>query len=121
MADIENEILMFCWPCILANDQIDAQIFKTLIRILYMYMFWAISCSSSEGEVVLTRHLVSSLSVSDRSVHTLRNNWSDDSSDQLFLNLCTERSLTESDDTRCRVNTTSPSEDEQDIAQNMYM
>jgi hypothetical protein len=38
-----------------------------------------------------------------------------------FLNLCTGRSLTESDDTRCCINTIWPPEDEQDIARNMYM
>ena len=36
------------------------------------------------------------------------------------LNLCTERSLTDSDDTRCRINTIWPPEDEQDIARNMW-
>jgi len=36
---------------------------NTFIAILYMYMFRAISCSSSGDEVVLTQHLVSSLSV----------------------------------------------------------
>jgi hypothetical protein len=59
----------------LANDQIDAQIFSTFITILYMYMFRAISCSSSGGQIILTQHLVSSLSVSDRSVHMLRKNY----------------------------------------------
>ena len=39
----------------------------------------------------------------------------------LSLNLCTGRSLTESDDTRCCINTIWPTEDEQDIARNMYM
>jgi len=34
-----------------------------------MYMFQAISCSSSGGQIVLIQHLVSSLSVSDRPVH----------------------------------------------------
>jgi hypothetical protein len=38
----------------LANDQFDAQIFNTFITILYMYMFLAISCSSSGGQIVLT-------------------------------------------------------------------
>ena len=38
----------------LANDQLDAQIFNTFITILYMYMFRAISCSFSGGQVVLT-------------------------------------------------------------------
>jgi hypothetical protein len=56
----------------LANDQLDAQIYNTFITILYMYMFWAISCSSSGGQIVLTQNLVSSLSVNDRSVHRLR-------------------------------------------------
>ena len=54
----------------LDNDQIDAQIFK-YITILYMYMFRAISCASSGGQIVLMQHLVSSLSVSDRPVHRL--------------------------------------------------
>jgi hypothetical protein len=37
-----------------ANDQLDAQILNTFITILYMYMFRAISCSSSGGQIVLT-------------------------------------------------------------------
>jgi len=82
------------------NDQFDAQNFNTFITILYMYMFRAISCSSSRGQIVLIQHLVSSLSVSDRPVHRLRKN-----SEQFFLNLCIGRSLTESDDTRCCINT----------------
>jgi hypothetical protein len=49
----------------LANDQVDAQFFNTFITILYMYMFRALSCSSSGGQTVLIQHLVSSLSVSD--------------------------------------------------------
>ena len=53
----------------LANDQFDAQIFNTFITILYMYMFRAISCSSSGGQIVLIQLLVSSLSVSERPVH----------------------------------------------------
>jgi len=36
----------------LANDQLDAQIFNTFIKILYL--FWAISCSSLGGQIVLT-------------------------------------------------------------------
>jgi hypothetical protein len=35
----------------LANDQLDAQIVNTFITILYMYMFRAISCSSSGGQI----------------------------------------------------------------------
>ena len=57
----------------LTNDQLDAQIFNTYITILYMYMFRAISCSSS-GQIVLIQHLESSLSVSDRQVHRLGKN-----------------------------------------------
>ena len=44
--------LMFPWPCLLANDQLDAQIFNKFITILYM--FWAISCSSWGGQILLT-------------------------------------------------------------------
>ena len=40
-----------------------------------MYMFRAISCSFSGGQIVLVQHLVSSLSVSDRPVHRLRENY----------------------------------------------
>jgi hypothetical protein len=47
---------------------------NTFITILYMYMFRAISCSSSGGQIVLIQHLVSSLSVNGRSVHRLRKN-----------------------------------------------
>ena len=39
-----------------------------------MYMFRAITCSSSGGQIVLIQHLVSSLSVSDGPVHRLRKN-----------------------------------------------
>jgi hypothetical protein len=35
----------------LANDQLAAQIFNTFITILYTYMFRAISCSSSGGQI----------------------------------------------------------------------
>jgi len=45
----------------LANDQLDAQIFNTFITVFYMYMFRAVSCSSSGGQIVLIQHLVSSL------------------------------------------------------------
>jgi len=54
----------------LANDQFNAKIFNTFITILYMYMFRAISWSSSGGQIVLIQHLVSSLSLSDRPVNT---------------------------------------------------
>jgi hypothetical protein len=47
---------------------------NTFIIILYMYMFRAISCSSSGGQIVIIQHLVLSVSVSDRPVHRLRKN-----------------------------------------------
>jgi hypothetical protein len=50
----------------LAKDRLDAQIFNTIITILYMYMFRTISCLSSGRQIALMQHLVSSLSVSDR-------------------------------------------------------
>ena len=75
-------------------------------------MFRATSCSSPGGQIVLIQHLVSSLSVSGRPVHRLRENWSD----QLSLNLCTGRPLTESDDTRYCINTISLPDDEHDVA-----
>jgi len=87
--------------------------FNTFVTILYVYMFRAISCSSSGGQIVLTQHLVSSLSATVRCTGWERT--------QYFLNLFTGRSLTESYDTRCCVNTIWPPEDEQDVARNMYM
>jgi hypothetical protein len=58
----------------LANDQLAAYILSTFITILYMYMFRAISCSSSGGQIVLIQHLVLSLSVNDlRCTCALRN------------------------------------------------
>jgi hypothetical protein len=56
----------------LTNDQHDVQIFNTFITVLYMYMFRALSCSSSGGQIVLIQHLVSSLSVSDHVINVLR-------------------------------------------------
>ena len=38
----------------LANNQLDAQILNTFTTILYVYMFRAISCSSSGGQIILT-------------------------------------------------------------------
>ena len=81
LIDSRNKIMVFDvsltvhLSITLANDQLDAQIFNTFITILYVHMFRAISCSSSGGQIVLIQHLVSSLSVSDRSVHRLRENW----------------------------------------------
>jgi len=38
-------------------------------------MFRALLCSSSGGQIVLLQHLVSSPSLSDCSVHRLREDW----------------------------------------------
>ena len=43
----------------LENDQLDAQVFNTFITILYM--FRAISCLTSGGQIVLIQHLVLSI------------------------------------------------------------
>ena len=54
----------------LVNDQLDAQFFYFIIRLItVLYMFQATSCSSSGGQIVLIQHLVSSLSVSGRPVN----------------------------------------------------
>jgi hypothetical protein len=52
------------------NDQLDAQFFYVFNKFITVpYMFRKTSCSSSGGQIVLIRHLVSSLSVSGRPVH----------------------------------------------------
>jgi hypothetical protein len=106
-----------------------------------MYMFRAISCSSSGGQIVLIQHLVSSLSVSDRQVLTgfiipddciiLTQFYFDvlvliypfciTNFDVLLTVHLSITLANESDDTRCCINTIRPPEDEQDIARNMYM
>jgi len=40
-------------------------------NITILYMFRAILCSSSEGQIVYVQHLVSSLSMSGRALHWL--------------------------------------------------
>jgi hypothetical protein len=75
-----------------------------------LYMFREPLCSSSGGKIVLIQHLVSSPSVSDRPVHRLK---------EFSLNLCTNWSFTESDDTRCCINTIWPPDDEHNAARNM--
>jgi len=75
--------------------------FNTFIT--FFYMFRAILRSSSGGQIVLVQSLVSSLSLGDCSVHRLRKD--------SFINLCTEQSPKESDDTRGCTNTTCPPED----------
>jgi len=73
-------------------------------------MFRALLCSSS-GQIVSVQPLVSSLSLGDCSVHRLRKD--------SFLNLCTEQSPKESDDTRGCINTILPPEDEHNSARDM--
>ena len=92
-------------------------------------MFRATSCSSSGGQIVLIQYLVSSPSVNGHPVHRLRVSYR--FADSLWagafapayklsailydnLNLCTGRPLTESDDTRCCINTTLSPDDEQE-------
>jgi len=66
--------------------------FNAFITILYMYMFRAISCSSSGGQMVLIQHLVSSP----------LSKWPSGAQ------ACAGRSLTESDVTRCYINPLKP-------------
>jgi len=75
-------------------------------------MFQETPCSSSGGQIVLIQHLVSSLSVSGPPVLWLRGN-------HFSLNLCTGRLLTESNNTRCCINTIWPPDDEHDVSWNM--
>ena len=49
-----------------------AQILYFNTFITFLYMFRALLCSSSGGQVVSVQHLVSSLSLGDCSVHRLR-------------------------------------------------
>ena len=101
---IISQLFLFPYLCrlgTLVNDQLDAQFFYFIIRLLQsFYVFRATSRSSSGGQIVLIQHLVSSLSVSCRPV------------------LCTGRQLTESDDTRCCINTICPPDDDRDVARN---
>jgi uncharacterized membrane protein YwzB len=57
--DKDNRILFYVSLSVLlsitlANDQLDEQNLNTFITVLYTYLFRAISCSSSEGQTVLT-------------------------------------------------------------------
>ena len=90
--------------------QLDAQILYFNTLIILLYMFRALLCLSSGGQIVLVQHLLSSLSLGDCSVHRLR---------ESARNLCTEQSPKESDDTRCCANTICPPEDDHNSARNM--
>jgi len=52
--------------------QLDAQILYFNTFTMFLYMFRALLCSSSGGQIVLVQHLVLLLSLSDCSVHNLR-------------------------------------------------
>jgi hypothetical protein len=71
----------------LANDQPDAQILNTFITILCM--FRAISCSSSGGQIVLTQHLVSSLSLSDDTRCCINTIWPPEDEKDIARNMYT--------------------------------
>ena len=90
--------------------QLDAQILYFNKFIMLIYMFRALLCSSSGGQILLVQHLVSSLSLGDCTVHSLR---------ESSRNLCTEQSPKERDDTRCCTNTICPPEDDHNSARNM--
>jgi len=70
-------------------------------------MFRALTCPSSGGKLVFTQHMVSSLSVNGCTVHRLR------------ADAVCSQPFTESDDTRCCVNTIFPPEDGHVNARNM--
>jgi len=77
--------------------KLDAKIHYFNAFIILLYMFWTLLCSYSGGQIVLVQHLLSSLSLGDRSDHSLL---------QDSRNLCIEQSPKESGDTRCCTNTT---------------
>ena len=77
-------------------------------------LFRATTCPSSGGEIVLSRHLVSSLSVNGCTVRRM----TVDSADSARIRH-TVQPFTESDDTRCCVNTICPPEDGHVDARNM--
>jgi len=92
------------------TSSLDIHLFyNTFITVLYI--FRTTSCSSSGSQIISIQHLVSSLSVSDRPVHRLR--------EKLFLNLCTGPPRTESEDTRCCIDKIWSPDDENDVARNM--
>ena len=74
-------------------------------------MFQALTCPSSAGQIILSQHLVSSLSVNGCTVYRMRADCSPLSSGILYC--------TESDDTRCCDNIICPPEDGHVNARNM--
>jgi len=94
-------------------QQLDAQIryFNTFIT--FFYMFRAPLCSSSGGQIVLTQHLVTSLSLGDCSVHRLRQ-------DESPLVTCVLISHPKPVTIPDAVLINCPPEDENNSARNMY-
>ena len=78
-------------------------------------MFRALICPSSGGQIVLSQHLVSSLSVNGCTVCRMRA----DSAEQSALIRHTVQPFTESDDTRCCDNEICSPEDGHIDARNM--
>ena len=77
-------------------------------------MFRASTCPSSGGQIVLSQHLVSSLTVNGCTVCRMRAD-----SPESALKRRTVQQFTESDDTRCCDNTICPPEDGHVDARNM--
>ena len=78
-------------------------------------MFRASTCPSSGGQIVLSQHLVSLLSVNGCTVFRMRAD-----AVQSALIRHTVQLFTESDDTRCCDNTICPPEDRHVDARNMW-
>jgi hypothetical protein len=85
-----------------ANDQLVTQFLYFIICLLQSSTCFEQRRAHHQEVILLIQHLVSSLSVSGCAMH-----------------LCTGRPLTESEDTRCCINTIRPHDDEHDVARNM--
>ena len=77
-------------------------------------MFRALTCPSSGGQIALSQHLVSSLSINGCTVCRMRA----DSAESALIRLIVQP-FTQSDDTRCCDNTICPPEDGHVDARNM--
>ena len=98
---VHRSIELFHLPTLMHNSVFINNMYVTLLS----STCGALTCPSSGGQIVFTQHLVSSLSVNGCTVHRLRA----DSAEP----------FTESDDTRCCVNTICPPEDGHVNARNM--
>jgi len=109
-------VFFYVWLTVHPNRMIVYFYYQLVEQILYFntfiilpYMFRALLCSSSGGQIVLVQHLVPSLYLGDCSVHRIR---------ESSRNLFTERSPKQSDDTRCCTNRICLPEDEHNSARN---